>query len=279
MKTKDEGPSIDSIFAPSESLELNDGLKLAVYSESKKGKTTLSCSAVCIRNVLKPTYIIDTEGNAKKETKRMPIEQQKMIKVAEVLKFAKASTTNPKDKKRERRIDLVASLDAIDVAIDAITTVVSETPRCEDGTAPGTIIIDSCTDLWKWLGIWLEEGGDGNVKKTASGKMPRFEWGKANKRYMEFIYLLLDSGWHMILTFRSEAVVNDKGEDLKVKKPRMQKDTTYWVDMTIELDKIGDDYSMKFRGDRFGNIPGSIENTGFTGLLDHIEKVSGAKIL
>lgn len=275
-----EASKFANLFKPSTDLELSDGLKLGVYGKSKTGKTTLSQTAVLIRGELSPVYIIDTEGNAKKGSKLLPLEQQEKIFIAEVIKYIKPKPgeTNKKVKK----IDLISSLDAAYAAMDQIIEVINNTECIEGQGAPGTIVIDSASDIWIWLGTWLEHGAPGaskKVKKTKGGATPRYEWGIANERYQEFIYLLLDSGWHVIMTFRAHDAISKKGEDLGYVLPKWQKNTDFWIDCETELQYDGVNYNLIFRGDRYGNMKGKIQNATFTDLLDHIEKESGARIL
>ena len=78
--------ALEDIFRPSEDLEIDDGLKIGIYSRSKMGKTHLGASAAEFAT-RGPVYIIDTENNVKKETKRLPLEMQQRIFVSEVLKL------------------------------------------------------------------------------------------------------------------------------------------------------------------------------------------------
>lgn len=267
---KDSGPSIikktlEEVFKPSIDLELDDGLKIGIFSKSKKGKTHFSVSAA--ENADRgPVYIIDTENNVKKETKRLPIEVQKRIFVSEVLKLKEFGI------EQKKKVDVVSSMELLFEVIDILTDAINN----NDDMKKGTVVIDSATDPWKWLGIWLDEIAD--TKTTKDGSIPRFEWGKANKRYTEFMYMLLNSNWNVIMTFRGDSAVNSKGEDLGYDKARWQKDTDFWLDVIGELGHDGRDFYLRFDGDRYGGLVGLVKNPTFEGVIREIEVQSGAVI-
>ena len=73
----------------------------------------------------------------------------------------------------------------------------------------GTIVIDSGTDMWDWLSTWLELEGATKFNKS-DNSMNRTEWGKANKKYADFMYLLLRCNWNVIWTFRAHPVIDRK---------------------------------------------------------------------
>jgi PIN domain nuclease of toxin-antitoxin system len=270
---------IADLFTPVVELEIDDGLHMGVYGPSKMGKTTFCTTAPL------PQYWIDTESNMKKEAKKLPKDIQEQIFVSEVLKWA----TVAQGGKKKKKIDLVASMEMAFDAMDALTDKVTQMneekkKRIEAGEevthgAPGTMIIDSATDIWKWISLWKDQGAGGKLKKTKSGSIPRYEWGHANERYAEFIYMLLTSGWHVIMTFRSQQAVNNKGEDVGYLKARWQKDTDYWLDLIMEANTDGVDFVWKFKGDRFGKISGSIANPTWDTLLQRIHDESGVDII
>lgn len=262
--------TLEDIFKPSEDLEIDDGLKVGVYSRSKMGKTHFGASAAEFAT-RGPVYIIDTENNVKKETTRLSKEMQSRIFVSEVMKLENAGA------ERTQKVDVVASMELLFEAADVLTDVIQASlVDNDDVMARGTVVIDSGTDVWKWLGIWLDEVA--STKSNRDGSMPRYEWGKANKRYTEFMYMLLNSNWNVIMTFRSEGAVSDKGEDLGFNKARWQKDTDFWLDLIGELTHDGKDFYLTFKGDRFGMLKGGVKDPTFERVVDEIEAQSGAVI-
>ena len=260
-----------NIFKPATDLKIDDGLKMGMYSRSKLGKTHIICTAAEFAK-RGPLFIIDTENNVKKETSRLPLDQQNRIFVTEVLKLEESGV------ERKKKVDVIRSLDLVMEATDVLTDIIQDSITNPDSLYKrGTVAIDSGTDIWQWLGVWLTDEAD--IKKTQKGDMPRFEWGKANKRYIEFMYMLLNSNWNVIMSFRSEAAVGSTGEDLGHNKARWQKDTDFWLDLICELDNDGQDFRLFFRGDRFGQLKGSITDPSFERVIKEINRQSGAIIL
>lgn len=251
----EEKRRLQDVFKPAVELESVRGLKFALYGKAKVGKTHFCMTA------RRPIYIIDTEGSASVNKAAFPKEVQEEMFIAEVIQAAS---------KRDKEIDLVKSLDALVEAIDIVTDAVITSE--EENTPRGTIVIDSATDIWDWLGIWLDEAA--GAKTTKSGDMPRFEWGKANKKYAEMMYMLLRSGWNVVMTFRAKSAVNSKGEDLGYIVPRWQKNTDYWMDLIGEMSKDAH-RRIIFRGGRYGeHIPDLVDPT-WDSLEQHLSKITG----
>ncbi len=249
---------VSELFTPAVDLESSDSLKVALYGRAKVGKSHFAYSAAQDEKV----YIIDTENSAKTLLKRFPPSLQQNINVINVMMTAG---------KTDKKVDLIASLNAMYEAIDSLTDMILE--QQESNKESGCIILDSATDLWDWLQIWLEERA--NVKRTASGDMPRFEYGKANKKYTEFIQMLLRSDWDVILTFRAKEAMTSKGESLGYDNPRWQKNTDYWVDLIAELKRDGTDHIMSFVGGRYGDWIDDITNPTWRKLKAHINSQAG----
>jgi len=294
--------NIRDVFRPSTELEHVSGLKIAVYSRAKVGKTHLAFTCPL------PIYGIDTEGSWGLNRKQFPEEIQKQVHVRQVLYDAS---------KKDNLVDLVAALnaarDALDVLTDYITCndlvetflssvkqatmaeliaglttseytpnqdlieyVLEEMVFYESITAgevytyvkpfpKGTIVIDSGTDIWDWLGIWKDEQ---NFSDPG-----RLQWGHANKRYNQFIMMMLHSKWNVLGSFKAEAMVDSKGADMGTDKPKWQKKTDYWFDVIIEMKRIGNDRQVVFRGDRFGGNIATLVNPTWDDIVKQLESV------
>lgn len=254
-KTKiTEAPPINltDIFKPSVSLEVVPALHMAIYGRAKTGKSWFSLTAK------PPLYIIDTEGSIKINIKSFPEEIRSQIFIAEVLLAAD---------KVNRKVDLTKSLAALTEAIDIITS------HAMTQDTIGTIVIDSATDIWDWLGIWLEDG----LGKGEGDRINRLEWGKANKRYTQMMYMLLRSNWNVIMTFRAAPAVDNKGSDLGFDKARWQKNSDYWFDLITEITREGSDHIIQTVGGRFGDEILEFTNASWTEVRDKISKQSGVK--
>ena len=250
---------LDELFTPATELETIPRLTLGLQGLAKVGKSHF-CLTVA-EGTEGPVYIIDTEGSIKLNLIHFDSEIRSRVYVAEVLQFAGLANN---------KVNLVQSLTKLKKSILAVT----EKAIAEGPEVKGTLIVDSATDIWDWLQVWLEEAA--NVKRTKSGDMPRFEWGKANEQYAIIMYMLLRTNWNIILTFRSKKAVSNEGVDLGWNIPRWQKNTDYWVDLIAEL-KIDDEGNrlMAFTGGRYGeNLP-SLPDPTFTKLIEHLTKETG----
>jgi hypothetical protein len=252
--------TIDDLFKPVVDLETVNNIFAAIQGRPKVGKSTFCLSAVAATDG--PVYVIDTEGAIALNSQFFPKDQRERIFVAQVLQFAG---------KANNKVNLVDSLDALMEAINKISDAAIAQPEIK-----GTIIVDSATDIWDWLGIWLDEVAD--VKRTKTGAMPRFEWGKANEKYAEIMYMLKRTGWNVLLTYRSKEACNSEGTPLGYDVPRWQKNTAHWVDLIMEM-KNDDRRVIRFHGGRFGDRLPDLENPSFGRLIALLEKESGVKFV
>lgn len=258
---EEEGPALglDDLFIPATELETIPRLTLAIFGRAKVGKSHFGLT---VAEALEgPVYIIDTEGSIKLNLIHFDSKIRDHVYVAEVLQFAGLANN---------KVNLVQSLDKLKKAILAVT----EKAIAEGPDVKGTFIVDSATDIWDWLQTWLEEAA--NVKRTKSGDMPRFEWGKANEQYAIIMYMMLRTRWNVILTFRAKPAVDNQGVDFGYNIPRWQKNTDHWVDLIAELkiDESGNRV-MKFTGGRYGeNLP-TLEDPSYSRLIEHLTKETG----
>jgi len=98
----------------------------------------------------------------------------------------------------------------------------------------GTIIIDSGTDIWSWIGDWNEKKHD-NLKK--SGKFYQFHWGPANRRYRVMIWSLLSKKKvNIVITAHPKDVYDSQGKQIAgLSKAAWMKRTGHWFDFVIEM--------------------------------------------
>jgi hypothetical protein len=249
---------LDDFFKPIVELETVNNLFAAIQGRPKVGKSTFCLSAVAATDG--PVYVLDTEGAIRLNSQSLPREQRERIFVAEVLQFAGKSNN---------KVNLVESLDALIAAVNKISDAALAEPEIK-----GTIIVDSATDIWDWLGIWLDEAAE--VKRTKTGAMPRFEWGKANEKYAEIMYMLKRTNWNVLMTYRSKEACNSDGTPLGFDIPRWQKNTAHWVDLIMEM-KNEDKRYIRFHGGRFGDKLPDLMDPTVARLIKLLEKESGVK--
>jgi len=247
---------LGDLFKPVTELMPDRALKIGIWGKAKVGKTHF-----CLTIPTGKIYVIDTEGSIKTNIQQFGPDVQARVFVAEVLQFAD---------KEKRHINLVQSLDVLVDAIDKITSAIA------DESSGITIVIDSATDMWDWLGIWIDEKpGTQHIK--GGDQVARLEWGKANKRYAEMMYMLLHGKCNVIMTFRAKEAVGNDGANLGYYVPRWQKNTDYWLDLIAQIDKVGNKRSMIFKGGRYGDTIPVLDNPSWPRLTDHLDKVCKVK--
>jgi len=121
-------------------------------------------------------------------------------------------------------VDPVKSLEAVEEAVGLLKEI-----------NEGTIVIDSVTDIWQWIGAWLEGVA---TARTQSGRPYQFEWGKANLRYRRLILrLMAKPNVHVILTGQPRPLYDEQGRRLPMDEPRVQRQTEHMVDVVLHLQK------------------------------------------
>jgi len=187
--------SLSELYTPATNLKAGKGLKLAIWGRAKVGK-----SHFCLTPPGK-IFIIDTESAIKTNIQVFPPELRERVFVADVLQFS-----GFRDDRNE--LNYGGMLDVIDEAIDRILETVKE-----EGSDNVTVVIDSASDLWDWLGIWISEEVPGVSHIGKDDKINRLEWGKPNKRYASAMLKLTTSGCNIICTFKAKDAVGPDGAD------------------------------------------------------------------
>jgi hypothetical protein len=242
-KKVDEKPkSIEDYFKDVDEFDDNLHLHMLIYGRMKVGKTHLSMTSIfqILQYPDAKLYIIDTEGEAnliaKAFQKKYP-ETTGRFKIFRALHWA--------DKKKGK-VDLLTSLSATFEAMDVLTDLMFDMENNHS-----IVIVDSASDIWEWLSTWLETI---ETKHNKDGSMNRTEWGKANKRYLDFIYMLLSTNVHVIMTAIAHPAIDERGADLNNDAPKWQKNTGRYFNLICEIKKLGDERRLYFRGDRWGDI-------------------------
>lgn len=254
--------SLDELFRPATELEAAHGLKIAIWGRAKVGK-----SHFCLTPPGK-IFVIDTESAIKTNVQSFPTDVKERVFVADVLQFSGL---------KEESGDINYGI-MLDVLEDAITKILQAVKT--DGESNVTVVIDSASDLWDWLGIWLNEEAPG-VSHIGhdKDKVNRLEWGKANKRYARDMLKLIMSGCNIICTYKAKDAVGADGADLGFAKPRWQKNSKHLFDLVGVIEKSGDKRVLKFTGSdnggRYGDKIPELENPTWSRLLEHLEKNCG----
>lgn len=193
-------------------------LKIGVHGLQKSGKTRFAMSS-CIN--FGPTYIIATEPGIKPLARLFPDKEIYFCEVYEP------------DYTGIFEVEATKTLGNIDQAVRQIRKMVLENPK-----SVGTVVVDSVTDVWKWVQEWMKMEVL-KIDKTARVKQ-QWDWGHANAKYQNIIMQLISLPCHVILTAQDREVWAGAGQPTGTYEARWQNQTPFWVDIVIGLKKIKD---------------------------------------
>jgi len=207
----------DELFVPAKKALLRRGVKVFVWGPYGVGKTHFALSFP------EPIYVISTEFGVAQLLHQFPNKDIRIMECTEPYTDApiKAKTGEVDD--QPFAVDPILSLRKVEKATEALKDITK-----------GTIVLDSGSDIWQWMGAWLEYNYD---KATKSGQMMRTEWGKANARYKWILMRLLSRPVHFVLTSRSQNVYDSQGAMTQQEKFKAQAETPYFADIIIHMSK------------------------------------------
>lgn len=207
--------TVEALFKPIDDVEEGEGLKVLIYGKPETGKTYFALSFP------PPLHIISTEYGVKKLRHHFP---DKDIQLMECnVPFAE----KPVDRKGNVidtpfNTDPETSLKKIEAASFALEKIKG-----------GTIIIDSGSDVWNWLSVYLGNIGERSVsKKTGEEYIKGTEWAKINEAFRILINRFNSLPCHFIVTARQK---EDYEGNITFKA---SKDVDHFVDLTIHLEKL-----------------------------------------
>jgi len=109
----------------------------------------------------------------------------------------------------------------------------------------GTIVVDTITDYWSWMGTFVETTAEVRYKKT--GKAMRTEWGKANERYKYFVMRLLAMKTvNTVILAQSKRQFDSKGTELAARAPKWQFATPHMTHLEVRFWKVTEEGRMKY---------------------------------
>lgn len=212
---KVEVPSPTEIFKNIDEVEEGEGLKCIVYGKPETGKTYLGLSFPT------PIYVISTEFGVKKLRHHFPDKDIKLLECNSP--FAE----KPTDRKGNVidtpfNTDPETSLKKIEAASFALEKIKG-----------GTIIIDSASDIWSWLSLYLGNVGERSVsKKTGEEYIKGTEWAKINEAFRILVNRFNSLPCHLVICCREK---QDLEGNVGIKA---SKDVDHFVDIVIHLEKI-----------------------------------------
>jgi len=193
-------------------------LKVGVHGLQKSGKTRFAMSSSVNHG---PTYIIATEPGVKPLARLFP---EKEIYFCEVYE---------PDYTGVFEVEATQTLANIDQAVRKLRKMAIEKPG-----SVGTVVVDSVTDVWKWVQEWMKMEVL-KIDKTARVRQ-QWDWGHANNKYQNIIMQLISLPCHVILTAQDREEYAGPGAPTGTYTPRWQNQTPYWVDIVIGLRKLKD---------------------------------------
>ncbi len=217
----------DHFFKASEDYTTHDGLKVMAWGGTGIGKTHFALSAPG------PVYVLDTEFGT------MPLLRHFKDKEIYVME---AAVLDPETDEP----DMDESLKKIEAAIATLRELTA-----------GTIVIDSGSDVWGWLGAWTEQQARKRGKMTSADTVQRLEWGRANARWRHLILRLMAKPMHFIITAQEQEIYDGSGRPTNTFRPRIQKQTEHMCDIILHIQKVYSpgkvkpDYVAKILKNRF----------------------------
>jgi len=192
-------------FKSAKEIIVRQGVKVGIYGPPETGKSYFG------QTFPQPVYIVDTElAAAKVAYQHFP---DRDIKIFEA-KIVDIETDKP---------DPIKSLMQVERAILSLKNVTK-----------GTIVIDTVSDYWSWIGALVERDAK---RRTQTGQPYRFEWATGNERYRYFIMRLLSRPVHVVLIAQTRKVYGPHGEETNLVSPTWQKQTPHWCDIVIQAKK------------------------------------------
>jgi len=208
----------ENLFVPAQKALQRSGVKAFVWGGYGVGKTYFALSFP------QPIRVISTEFGVAQLLHHFPDKEIGIMECTEPYTEAPTKARTGQVDDQPFAVDPVVSLRKVEKASLALKNVQG-----------GTIVLDSGTDLWSWLGAWIELTADKQYSKT--GGMMRTEWSKANARYRTILMRLLSRPCHFVMTGRSQQVYDGQGNMTATEKFAAQKETPYFADIIIHLTK------------------------------------------
>jgi len=214
-KVKDVPPAKPVSFTKLVPELLTKKLKVGIHGQPKCGKTRFAMSTSKNHG---PTYMIITEPGVKPLAKLFPDSEIHFTEVYEP------------DYTGTFEVDPIKTLANIDDAVRIIRKQCLQDPK-----SVGTVVVDSVTDVWKWVQEWMK-CEILKIDKTARVKQ-QWDWGHANNKYQNIIMQLLSLPCHVVLTAQDREEYAGAGQPSGAFVARWQKQTAFWVDVVISMTK------------------------------------------
>ena len=223
IEVSTEAPKdISDFFKKSEDYDITDSivyadaLKCMIWGDAKLGKTHFALSFP------EPVFVIDTEFGATPLLRKFPGKEIYIMSTAVLDPDTDEPDMDESMKKLEEGISTLRNLEK------------------------GTIVIDSGTDIWSWLGAWVEQEAVKANKMTSAGTVQRLQWGRANLRWAHMILRLMNKkGMHFVITAQPKELYDNKGVQTGIFDAKIQGQTKFKCDIVLRVVKEYDDEEEK----------------------------------
>ena len=214
---------IDSMFKSKKDVITTKKIKCLLWGSPGSGKTY---SALTFPG---PIYFIDTDDGVALNLKYVP--DDKDVEIVDIVELSTGGVTTDSGKAIDNRLDehALMSLEKFELAVTKLTAM---------NLTEGTIVIDTITDVWAWIGTWLKLNTEKLMSKGGNEYMSRFAWGDANNRYDWMMKELKKIKCNLVIIGRVKDVYDGSGNITAQKKPDAQKKTESYVDVVIELKRL-----------------------------------------
>lgn len=245
------------------------GFKLAVHGLSKTGKTYLGMTAPDWYCESCKTYILFLPEESGSKNKKCPYcDAENVVKAPIRVIGSEQTTIETADLFPWKNIEIKeiynenVQEDIID-GMESLREVLSLISWLGKDFDHGTLVIDSGTDLWRWIAEWLFSYVGAprgkTIRKMAKDKdIFRFDWRYANVKYQNIVMKLLNSDVNIILTGQDHNLYDDNGNMLSIVGPSWQKQTPFWFNIILRTYKgvsgKGQDWFVEVEGIRGADV-------------------------
>ena len=190
-------------------------IKLAVHGRPKSGKTRFGLTFP------PPIYVIETEPGIRPLMKLFPDKEIYFVDVYEP------------DYSGVFESDATKTLANIDAAVKIIRQKV-----CENPLSVGTVVVDSVTDIYKWVMEWMKVEIL-KIDKTARVRQ-QWDYQHSNSKYQNIMMQLIALPTHVVITAQDKEEYAGAGAPTGVYEPSWMWQTPQWVDIVLGLVKLRD---------------------------------------
>lgn len=201
----------EEFFTSFDNLKFGGHLKTGVFGPPGIGKSMFAMSFP------PPIYFFDTEN----AIDRLKASFVKMYPAGKKVHFVNIYKTKPGSIQQ----DGTACLETL---VNGLKLLENETE--------GTVVIDSMSDIWEWLQSWGLE----YVEREKKRAWQMFDWKYPKDKSKSILYFLKHLKMNVCLTAKDKEEYAGAGAPLDATSPKWEKDTSFQLDIVVNLGKVPD---------------------------------------